>query len=392
MRVEYLGNVHYVYIYLDNRKPGRWEYKDWVFLYQPLYVGRGVYDRINDHVKPYERSKGTQKANTINVIIDKLKQDPIRHKIFEDLSYSESTGIEIDMISFFGRRNNGTGILANLTDGGEGSFGAVVSEDRKDEIRDQLMNNHPRWRGIYQKDLDGNLIKEWNSVVSIVRDLGLGKVEESRIKRMCLGTTKSKPFLGYLWEYAPVKPKEVKNIKNRKVYRYTLSGEYVDSFESIQAADRFMGKRSGVSRAILQNIPSSNFQWFKEYQGERIPPFETYRRIIRPLIRIDLEGNVIGEYQSIGHAVEETGFARMTIGGSIRKGARFADSYWEYKDSYAAKYEDRKVSQFSLSGEFISSFPSVKTAARSIGISEDTIRNSASGRSQSMGFNWKYDD
>jgi hypothetical protein len=48
------------------------------------------------------------------------------------LSEEEAFRHEIYMISVFGRKNNGTGILLNFTDGGEGGSGMVHSQDFKD--------------------------------------------------------------------------------------------------------------------------------------------------------------------------------------------------------------------------------------------------------------------
>lgn len=49
----------------------------------------------------------------------------------EVLSWSDACKIEIDLIKYFGRKNLGEGALVNLTDGGEGAKGVVVSAERK---------------------------------------------------------------------------------------------------------------------------------------------------------------------------------------------------------------------------------------------------------------------
>jgi hypothetical protein len=40
------------------------------------------------------------------------------------------------LISWWGRKNNNTGILRNLTDGGEGVSGVVISEESRKKISD----------------------------------------------------------------------------------------------------------------------------------------------------------------------------------------------------------------------------------------------------------------
>jgi len=37
--------IHYVYIYLDTRKPGNFIYDDMLFNFEPFYVGQGKNNR-----------------------------------------------------------------------------------------------------------------------------------------------------------------------------------------------------------------------------------------------------------------------------------------------------------------------------------------------------------
>ena len=48
------NNRFYVYALLDPRKPGRYEYKDICFLYEPFYIGKGCGDRAKIHFEKGE--------------------------------------------------------------------------------------------------------------------------------------------------------------------------------------------------------------------------------------------------------------------------------------------------------------------------------------------------
>ena len=56
----------------------------------------------------------------------------ITHK---DICYEEACSIEKYLISFYGRANKKEGTLCNLTDGGEGTLGAIVSEETREKFR-----------------------------------------------------------------------------------------------------------------------------------------------------------------------------------------------------------------------------------------------------------------
>jgi len=99
-------NNYYTYAYL--REDGT-----------PYYIGKGkgkrAYSKVNRKVKV-----------------------PIKNKILflkKNLTEKEAFRHEIYMIAVFGRKDLGTGILRNLTAGGEGSSGAVRKKEFKDNLK-----------------------------------------------------------------------------------------------------------------------------------------------------------------------------------------------------------------------------------------------------------------
>ena len=42
---------HYVYVYLDTRKPGKYVYEDLEFEYEPFYIGQGTKYRYTSGLK-----------------------------------------------------------------------------------------------------------------------------------------------------------------------------------------------------------------------------------------------------------------------------------------------------------------------------------------------------
>jgi hypothetical protein len=100
-------NNYYTYAYL--REDGT-----------PYYIGKGKGKRIDNplhnsiHLPPKER----------------------RLILKQNLNEEEAFKHEIYMIAVFGRKDLGTGILRNMTNGGQGVSGRVASEKQKEKMRE----------------------------------------------------------------------------------------------------------------------------------------------------------------------------------------------------------------------------------------------------------------
>ena len=124
---------------------------------KPFYIGKGSRDDRPKRHFGEALSGGTSiKCNVINKII-KLGKD-IKIIKSDKLSDEEAFEIEIMLIEEFGRRDNQTGCLTNMTDGGEGTIGwkhteeslsnlskamkgREVTEENKERLREELMAN-----------------------------------------------------------------------------------------------------------------------------------------------------------------------------------------------------------------------------------------------------------
>jgi len=97
----------------------------------PFYIGKGKGMRWRDHWYPSRNKNcGIYKRR----IIDKMRGNGVivpKIKIAQGLTERQAFNVEMTLIAAYGRRDNRTGILANLTDGGDGPSGAVVSEETK---------------------------------------------------------------------------------------------------------------------------------------------------------------------------------------------------------------------------------------------------------------------
>lgn len=101
-------NKYFVYVFLRADR------------YTPYYVGKGTRKRDYDrHGRPCGRPD--DKSRIV--------------RVKEGLTEAEAFGLERTLIKFWGRKYNGTGILHNISEGGDGPSGIIQTEEQK------------KWRG-----------------------------------------------------------------------------------------------------------------------------------------------------------------------------------------------------------------------------------------------------
>lgn len=178
--------------------------------------------------------------------------------LFDNLSWDDAKIKEKEFISLYGRKDLKTGCLVNMTDGGDGTVNAIIKdyqrkavaeanskrvftqEDRKkiserhkgrkhkEESKIKLSNSlknsekfklacklnserlknfkhseqsktnmrNARKNPLYQRNIDGKIIRIWDSARQVQRELGYS---QANISRCCKGEYKQ--CYGYKWEY-----------------------------------------------------------------------------------------------------------------------------------------------------------------------------------------------
>jgi hypothetical protein len=119
-----LDKVYYCYVYLDPRKPGKYQYvcpsgKVLRFRHKPFYVGKGKSGRIDVHLKEASRlNNDNHKCRIIRKIwqagLEPIRLSTDKQPVDEAFAFA----LEIDRIAGIGRKN-----LANGTNGGDGNAG-----------------------------------------------------------------------------------------------------------------------------------------------------------------------------------------------------------------------------------------------------------------------------
>jgi hypothetical protein len=174
-----------------------------------FYIGVGVDERrINSN-----QSRNKFWKNIVN------KHGIIREIIEDNLSWDDAIKREQYWIKFYGRKNNNTGRLCNMTDGGEGSYGRILSNETKQKISEsnkgKKMTNEQKI-----KISEGNKGKpkpKPKDFSEKMRNITTGKVrtEESKIKQ----SITTKKTLSKIKDRLKEKSK---GIKNSNAVRYFL--------------------------------------------------------------------------------------------------------------------------------------------------------------------------
>lgn len=85
----------------------------------PFYVGKGKGDRAKTHLRSSNLKENTLKSTKIKSLLSKNLEPKIMF-IGESLTEAQAWELEVAKIAEYGRKDLGTGILCNHTDGGEG--------------------------------------------------------------------------------------------------------------------------------------------------------------------------------------------------------------------------------------------------------------------------------
>jgi len=268
-------NNYYVYVYLDPRKNGNFQYDEFSFQYEPIYVGKGKNNRINDHMNKYDLSHCKNKIK-VNKLIKILKngQTPITMKYKENLSHLVASKFEKKLIMSIGRINLKTGPLTNLTDGGEGSYKRVVSEKTRDKIRQKAIGRIVWNKGLTKKDI--RVRKNTEKNIGSKRSNSSKKLMSKKRKDFC-STVEYKEWFK---NHNPALNKEIMKARSEKVKRNGIfkgknNPRYID-VDINMIIDLYVNKKMligeiskifGVGRSLIERrLKSADV---KIYRGKR---------------------------------------------------------------------------------------------------------------------------
>lgn len=257
--------MNYIYAYLDPRKPGKHVYDDITFDYLPFYIGMSKnknrkFNHINDSIKN-KKGRNKRKIELIQKLI-KNKLEPIIITLYENLSNIEALNKEVELIEKIGRVNIKTGPLLNVLPGGQTIESEIISLKLK---KNKRLNSDKKLK-VIQIDLNGNLIKEWDSATTASNILKI-----NRITSCCRGERKTAG--GYKWIY-----KEPENRIKRKVYKKRLDKPWnkykiikLDKdFNEIKIYDSIDNLEENLNKRMVKQACRKSFLYKNNYYKYKI--------------------------------------------------------------------------------------------------------------------------
>ena len=116
-----------------------------------------TYAYLREDKPPYYIGKG--KGRRISCTNHRVAIPPEERRIYlkQNLTEEEAFRHEVYMIALYGRKDLGTGILVNMSDGGEGPTGNKWSEDRKKKLS-ETTKGRPKseeWKALMKERMKG---------------------------------------------------------------------------------------------------------------------------------------------------------------------------------------------------------------------------------------------
>lgn len=271
-----------------NKETGMYEgyiYKIWNDVNDKIYIGQ---TRVSVN-KRWVMHKSDTKLNKDNTIIHRAMRkygiDRFHIDVIEKLSLPNECNLidklnelEIFYINKYNSTNKKYGYNIDL--GGNSSVHARKQVD--------------------QYDKNSNFISTWGSITEAAEFYG---IKGSSISGCCSGKIKSSG--GYVWRYHDdsFDKYESKKIKSRSVKKYNLSGELLNTYNSIsEAATKNNCTPTSIRDVCIGEQNTFNgFVWRyadDEFDKYDITPTKT-KPFKRCVDKYDLNGNLIETYESI---------------------------------------------------------------------------------------------
>jgi hypothetical protein len=222
--------------------------------------------------------------------------------VYQNLTEEGAFSLEIDLIKQYGKKLDGSGVLFNIADGGEGGRQPDAVCKRIGDTAIAQKRGIP----VVQYSNSGVFIQEFSSANAAARSVG---AYANSITSCCKGNLISSG--GYKWSYVGGSPSQYAT-RRRVVSVDDIGNELV--YESIGAAARALQVDPSTIRGVLNGQIQATKGFKFKYVGQEVtqPPVKVYKfAIINPTTNTeeqfhtknDVARRLQVSHQAIGHAL-----------------------------------------------------------------------------------------
>lgn len=217
---------------------------------------------------------------------------------------------------------------------------------------------------IYQYDLKGYLIKEWDSIKAIT---DYYKVNKDRI-RMCINDKRS--FEASYWseiKYIQLDIKEYRPSARGSIKQYTTDGIFLKSFKNTTEAAKALDiDRNKITNAIYGKYAIDGYWFLKE--NETIESYlDGSIKKEKPIYCYNNNGEFYKSYNSFKDIKKEFKFNKPNLKRAIKNNELLYDYYWSHFKYNNILIENpeidikkpKKVYQYTLEGDFVKEWDSI---------------------------------
>lgn len=288
---------------------------------QVFYVGKGKRNRLFNHERQVDRNKIPNNNKLLYYKIKKIKRNGgklVYKKILVTSSEYKALNKEKKDIKKFGRVNNKTGILCNLTDGGEGTSGLVYTNKmRKARSKLSSGSNNPMF-GKRHSDKTKQIISDFRNARNFSFKHSLQHKKRLRLHNPG-GIATSLP-----------------------VERFDLEGNFLDSWNSCTKAAKEIFNNSNkiilhsISKAAKNHFSYKGYFWIYKTEHKTL----VYKNKIdlqnfkirttkKKLIQKSLKGKIIKIWESSAEACRVYNLNPSMITWSHKVAKPHKNYYWE---------------------------------------------------------------
>jgi NUMOD1 domain/NUMOD4 motif len=268
----------------------------------------------------------------------------------------------------------------------------TLTKPKKDLVWNEI--NYPR--AIVQYTLEGKKVAEFESVAEAAK---ANQTSRNGVRKIAMKELKQLHGFVYRYKGDTYKGEYADFSWEKPVTQYSIEGKKIESYPSVKEAASHTGiDANTISKCALRKFRTgSGYVWRYEGDSYRGELKGKLKNIAKPIIQFALDGKEVNRFDSVSQASLDTGFSAATLLDCARKLTKVSHGHvWRFEgDSYKGEYKNyrtgKPVTQFTLEGEKMQTYPTIEAAAKASGLTPDNIQKNVKGENKTAGgFVWRY--